>query len=117
MQQIDSLHCQQRALQEENEWLRRDREQLLQAKQGGPEGETSGRLEGERNVGEEFLGRILQKSQLRDRNQLLMFQVREEGREWEEMGGNRNGKGMGNEGNEKGREFSNRRSDMITLHC
>ena len=108
MQQIDALHCQQRALQEENEWLRRDREQLLQAKQGGPEGETSRSLEGETNVGEEFLGRILQKSQLRDRNQLLMFQVREEGRE---------GKGREGEVKEKGRELSNRGSDMATLHC
>ena len=71
MQQIDALVHQQRALQEENEWLIRSREQ------GKPgERESTGTSGEEKTVGEAFLGKILQQSQLRDQDQLVLFQVR-----------------------------------------
>ena len=69
MQQIDALVHQQRALQDENEGLIRN--------QWKPAERESTEMPGEdKTVGEAFLGKILQQSQLRDQDQLVMFQVR-----------------------------------------
>ena len=75
MQQIDALVHQQRALQQENEWLIRS-----QAPGKPGERESTGTPGEDSTVGEAFLGKILQQSQLRDQDQLVMFQVRKGGK-------------------------------------